>query len=67
MLTHHPEDAADGKDLEIFSPSIGTPLFERGLLDAVDLHVLPRLLGDGTRLHDVEDGSMRKPQNLGRR
>ena len=35
-------DAADGKNLEIFSPSIGTPLLERGLIDEVDLHVLPR-------------------------
>jgi hypothetical protein len=29
-----------------------------------DLHVLPRLLGDGIRLYDVADGSMRKLQNL---
>jgi hypothetical protein len=41
-------DAADGKNLEIFSPSIGTPLLERGLIDEVDLHVLPGLLGAGT-------------------
>jgi hypothetical protein len=45
----------------------GTPLLERGLIDEVDLHVLPRLLGDGTRLNDIADGSMRKLQNLGRR
>jgi hypothetical protein len=32
-----------------------------------DLHVLPRLLRDGTRLYDVADGSMRKLQDLGRR
>jgi dihydrofolate reductase len=32
-----------------------------------DLHVLPRLLGDGTRLYDVADGSVRKLQDLGRR
>jgi hypothetical protein len=38
-------DAADGKNLEILSPSIATPLLERGLIDEVDLHVLPRLLG----------------------
>lgn len=35
--------------------------------DEVDLHVLPRLLGDGTRLYDIADGSMPKLQNLGRR
>jgi hypothetical protein len=60
-------DAADGKNLEIFSPSIGTPLLERGLIDEVDLHILPRLLGAGTRLYDVAGGTMRKLQNLGRR
>jgi hypothetical protein len=38
-----------------------------GLDDEVDLHVLPRLLGDGTRRYDVAGGSMRKLQNLGRR
>lgn len=57
-------DAADGKNLEIFSPSIGTQLLERGLIDEVDLHVPPRLLGAGTRLYDVAGGSMRKLQNL---
>ncbi|MGH3476671.1 MAG: hypothetical protein ACRDQD_07510 [Nocardioidaceae bacterium] len=30
-----------------------------------DLHVLPCLLGDGTRLYEVADGSVRKLQNLG--
>ena len=38
-----------------------------GLDDEVDLHVLPRLLGDGTRRYDVACGSMRKLQSLGRR
>ena len=38
-----------------------------GLDDEVDLHVLSRLLGDGTRRYDVAGGSMRKLQNLGRR
>jgi hypothetical protein len=60
-------DAADGRHLEIFSSSIGTPLLERGLIDEVDLHVLLRLFGDGTRRYDVAGGSMRKLQNLGRR
>jgi hypothetical protein len=60
-------DAADGKNLEIFSRSIGMPLLERGLIDGVDLHVLPRLLGVGTGLYDVAGGSMRKLKNLGRR
>ena len=30
-----------------------------------DLHVLPCRLGDGTRLYEVADGSVRKLQNLG--
>jgi hypothetical protein len=32
-----------------------------------DLHVLPRLLGDGTRPYDVAGRSMRKLQDLGPR
>ena len=32
-----------------------------------DLHVLTRLLGDGTCLYDVAGGSVCKLQNLGRR
>jgi hypothetical protein len=32
-----------------------------------DVHVLPRLLGDGTCVYDVADGSVRKLQNLDRR
>jgi hypothetical protein len=44
-----------------FGPS-SAPYVERNVF-----HVLPRLLGDGTRLYDVADGSMRKLQNLGRR
>jgi hypothetical protein len=51
----------------IFSPSIGTQLLERGGIDQVDLHVLPGLLGDGTRLYDVAGESTRKLPNLGRR
>ena len=46
------------------SSSIRTPLLKRGLIDVVHLHVLPRLLGDGTRLYDVAGGPMRKLQNL---
>jgi hypothetical protein len=51
----------------IFSPSIDTQLLDRGGIDQVDLHVVPRLLGDGTRLYEVADGSMHKLQILGRR
>ena len=51
----------------IFPPSIDTQLLDRGGIDQVDLHVVPRLLGDGPRLYDVADGSMHKLQILGRR
>jgi dihydrofolate reductase len=43
-------EAADGKNLEVFSPTIGRQLLERGLLDEIDLHLAPVLLGDGIRL-----------------
>ena len=34
-------DAADGKNLEVFSASIGRQLLERGLIDEIDLHIAP--------------------------
>ncbi|WP_211245803.1 dihydrofolate reductase family protein [Actinomadura oligospora] len=49
-------EAADGKNVEVFSPSIGRQLIERGLIDEIDLHVLPVLLGDGIRLFDRPGG-----------
>jgi dihydrofolate reductase len=48
--------AADGGNLEVLSPSIGRQLLERGLLDEIDLHVAPVLLGDGIRLFDNPGG-----------
>jgi len=36
----------------VFSPSIGRQLLDRGLVDEIDLHVAPVLLGDGIRLYD---------------
>lgn len=45
-------DAAGGKNLEVFSASIGRQLLERGLIDEIDLHIAPVLLGDGIRLFD---------------
>jgi len=55
--------AADGKNLEVFSPSIGRQLLELGLIDEIDLHILPVLLGDGIRLYDNPGG---KPVRLHR-
>lgn len=44
-------EAAGGKNVEVFSPTIGAQLLERGLLDEIDLHIAPILLGDGIRLY----------------
>ena len=49
--------AAGGKNLEIFSGSIGRQLLERGLIDEIDLHIAPILLGDGIRLYDNPGGT----------
>ena len=45
-------DAAGGKNVEVFSPTIGRQLLERGLIDEIDLHIAPILLGAGIRLYD---------------
>jgi len=45
-------DAAGGKNVEVFSPTIGRQLLELGLVDEIDLHIAPVLLGDGIRLYD---------------
>ena len=49
-------DAAGGKNVEVFSPTIGRQLLELGLIDEIDLHVAPILLGDGIRLYDNPGG-----------
>jgi dihydrofolate reductase len=50
-------EAAGGKNLEILSASIGRQLLERGLIDEIDLHIAPVLLGDGIRLFDNPGGA----------
>ncbi|MFE4680622.1 dihydrofolate reductase family protein [Streptomyces sp. NPDC056721] len=55
-------DAAGGKNVEVLSPSIGRQLLERGIVDEIDLHIAPVLLGDGIRLFDNPGGS---PVRLG--
>lgn len=45
-------EAANGKNLEVLSPTVGRQLLERGLIDEIDLHIAPVLLGDGIRLYD---------------
>ncbi|MEV0273827.1 dihydrofolate reductase family protein [Hamadaea sp. NPDC050747] len=68
-------EAAKGKNLEVFSPTIGRQLLELGLIDEIDLHVAPVLLGEGKRLYDnpggptiplgrVGDGDPREVVNL---
>ncbi|ALJ20545.1 dihydrofolate reductase family protein [Microbacterium sp. No. 7] len=48
--------AAGGKDVMVFSPSIGAQLLELGLIDEIDLHIAPVLLGDGIRLYSMPGG-----------
>jgi dihydrofolate reductase len=56
-------EAAGGKNLEVFSPTIGKQLLDLGLVDEIDLHLAPVLLGDGIRLYDAPGG---RPVNLAR-
>ena len=56
-------EAAGGKNLEVFSPTIGKQLLDRGLIDEIDLHLAPVLLGDGIRLYDAPGG---RPVRLAR-
>jgi dihydrofolate reductase len=48
--------AAGGKNVEVFSPTIGRQLLALGLIDEIDLHIAPVLLGDGIRLYDSPNG-----------
>src|ERR671914_1362465 len=50
-------EAAGGKNVEVLSASIGAQLIERGLIDEIDLHIAPILLGDGIRLFDNPGGA----------
>jgi len=50
-------EAAGGKNLEVFSATIGRQLLKRGLIDEIDLHIAPVLLGDGIRLFDNPGGA----------
>ena len=45
-------DATGGKNLEVFSPTVGRQLIELGLIDEIALHIAPILLGHGIRLYD---------------
>ena len=43
--------AAGGKNLGVFSPTIGAQLLDLGLIDDIDLYIAPILLGQGIRLY----------------
>jgi dihydrofolate reductase len=49
-------EAAGGKNLEVFSADIGRQLLALGLVDEIDLHIAPVLLGEGVRLYDDPGG-----------
>jgi dihydrofolate reductase len=51
-------EAAEGRNVEVFSPTICAQLLERGLVDEIDIHIAPVLLGDGIRLHDAVGDSL---------
>ena len=51
-------EAARGKNLQVFSPTIGRQLLDLGLVDEIDIHVAPVLLGDGIRLYDAPGGKI---------
>jgi dihydrofolate reductase len=57
--------AAGGKNVEVISPSIGRQLLDRGLIDEIDLHIAPILLGDGVRLYDNPGGAPIRLRHLG--
>jgi dihydrofolate reductase len=58
-------DAAGGKNVEVFSPTIGRQLLDRGLIDEIDLHIAPVLLGQGIRLYDRPGGAPVRLHRLG--
>ncbi|MGW6501748.1 dihydrofolate reductase family protein [Nonomuraea angiospora] len=58
-------EAAGGKNLEVFSPTIGRQLLELGLIDEIDLHIAPVLLGEGIRLYDNPGGEPIRLHRLG--
>ena len=57
--------AAGGKNVEVFSPTVGRQLLQLGLVDEIDLHIAPILLGDGIRLYDNPGGEPIRLHRLG--
>lgn len=44
--------AAGGKDVDVFSPSIGLQLLRAGRVDEIRIHLVPVLFGSGARLFE---------------
>jgi hypothetical protein len=57
--------AAQGKNLQVLSPSIGRQLIQLGLVDEIDIHIAPVLLGDGIRVYDAPGGHIVRWQRDG--
>ncbi|MEP6482026.1 MAG: dihydrofolate reductase family protein [Rhodoglobus sp.] len=57
--------AANGKNLEVFSPTIGQQLLALGLVDEIDLHIVPILLGDGIRLYSHPGAAPIRLEHIG--
>jgi dihydrofolate reductase len=49
--------AADGKNLEIFGGDLASQCLRLGLVDELLVHIVPVLLGDGTRLFSAAGGA----------
>jgi len=60
-------EAAGGRNLEVFSPTIGRQLLTLNLIDEIDLHIAPVLLGDGIRLYDNPGGRPVRLRHVGER
>ena len=58
-------EAAQGMNLEVFSPTIGKQLLDLGLVDEIDVHLAPVLLGDGIRLYDSPGGDPLRLERVG--
>ena len=59
----HAREAAGGKDVMVWGGgSIAAQYLVAGLLDELELHVVPLLLGDGARLFDLGDADVRLEQ-----
>lgn len=57
--------AAGSQDVDVFSPSIGQQLLRAGRIDEIHIHLVPVLLGAGTRLTDDLGGHHVRLRGLG--